>query len=137
MIWFAGTRESEQPIHRYFGACCSREAPEEFRIVLAQRSDHARLRSSSIFRLDTKGLRAGAMPAAGRAHCAPPPSWMQIFFGSVKKRSASTPPSRPTPEFLTPPNGVRRSRRSQQLIQTMPEFEPRADAMRASEVARP
>jgi hypothetical protein len=45
---------------------------------------------------------------------------MQTFFDSVKKRSASTPPSRPTPEFLTPPNGVRKSRRSQQLIQTMP-----------------
>src|SRR3546814_4733609 len=23
VIWLAGTRESEQPIHRYFGACCS------------------------------------------------------------------------------------------------------------------
>src|SRR6476659_977983 len=23
MIWFAGTRESEQPIQRNFGACCS------------------------------------------------------------------------------------------------------------------
>ena len=44
-----------------------------------------------------------------------PPSWMQMFFGSVKKRSASTPPSRPTPEFLTPPNGVRKSRRNQQF----------------------
>jgi hypothetical protein len=22
VIWFAGTRESEQPIHKYFGACC-------------------------------------------------------------------------------------------------------------------
>jgi hypothetical protein len=43
-------------------------------------------------------------------------------LGSVKKRSASSPPSRPTPEFLTlPPNGVRKSRRNQQLIQTIPD----------------
>src|SRR4029079_17326684 len=49
------------------------------------------------------------------------PNSMHTFFGSVKKRNASTPPSRPTPLCLTPPNGVRRSRRIQQLIQTMPD----------------
>ena len=62
---------------------------------------------------------------------------MQTFFGSVKKRSASTPPSRPTPEFLTPPNGVRRSRSSQQLIQTMPNSSCGGDAVRAVEIVRP
>jgi len=35
---------------------------------------------------------------------------MQTFFGSVKKRSASSPPSRPTPICFMPPNGTRRSR---------------------------
>src|SRR6185312_985480 len=46
---------------------------------------------------------------------------MQTFLGSVKKRIASQPPSRPTPEFLTPPKGVRKSRNSQQFIHTIPE----------------
>src|SRR5207249_248687 len=45
---------------------------------------------------------------------------MQMFFGSVKKRSASSPPSRPTPLCFMPPNGTRRSRTSQQFIQTVP-----------------
>ncbi|MEY3369019.1 MAG: hypothetical protein RI973_2174 [Bacteroidota bacterium] len=46
---------------------------------------------------------------------------MHTFFGSVKKRKASSPPSRPTPEFFTPPKGVRKSRNIQQLIHTMPD----------------
>jgi hypothetical protein len=45
---------------------------------------------------------------------------MQTFFGSVKKRSASSPPSRPTPLCFIPPNGTRRSRTSQQFTQTVP-----------------
>src|ERR1043165_3413233 len=45
---------------------------------------------------------------------------MQTFFGSVTKSNASKPPSRPTPDDLTPPNGVRRSRNNQQFTQTMP-----------------
>src|SRR5439155_23216056 len=45
---------------------------------------------------------------------------MQTFFGSVKKRSASSPPSRPTPICFMPPKGTRRSRTSQQLTQTVP-----------------
>lgn len=45
---------------------------------------------------------------------------MQTFFGSVKKRSASSPPSRPTPLCFIPPKGTRRSRTSQQLTQTVP-----------------
>jgi len=45
---------------------------------------------------------------------------MQTFFGSVKKRSASSPPSRPTPLAFIPPNGTRRSRTSQQFTQTVP-----------------
>src|SRR4030095_10902389 len=42
------------------------------------------------------------------------------FLGSVKKRKESSPPSRPTPDPLTPPNGTRRSRTIQQLIHTVP-----------------
>src|SRR5438094_7154360 len=45
---------------------------------------------------------------------------IQTFFGSVKKRNASSPPSRPTPLCFIPPNGTRRSRTSQQLTQTVP-----------------
>src|SRR5687768_870581 len=47
-------------------------------------------------------------------------SLIQTFFGSVKKRSASNPPSRPTPEFFTPPKGVRKSRSSHVFTQTIP-----------------
>ena len=36
-------------------------------------------------------------------------------LGSVKKRNASSPPSRPTPLCFIPPNGTRRSRKSQEL----------------------
>ena len=32
---------------------------------------------------------------------------MQTFFGSVKKRNASSPPSRPTPLCFIPPKGTR------------------------------
>src|SRR5437868_9848829 len=45
---------------------------------------------------------------------------MQTFFGSVKNRNASSPPSRPTPLCFIPPNGTRRSRTSQQFTQTVP-----------------
>jgi hypothetical protein len=45
---------------------------------------------------------------------------MQIFLGSVKNRSASSPPSRPTPLCFIPPKGTRRSRTSQQFTQTVP-----------------
>ena len=48
--------------------------------------------------------------------------WIQTFFASVKKRMASSPPSRPEPEAFMPPNGVRRSRNNQQLTHTMPVF---------------
>ena len=43
-----------------------------------------------------------------------------MFFGSVKKCKASKPPSLPTPEFLTPPNGVLRSLTNQQFTHTIP-----------------
>src|SRR5205085_12268871 len=45
---------------------------------------------------------------------------MQIFLGSVKNRSASSPPSRPTPLCFMPPKGTRRSRTNQQFTQTVP-----------------
>jgi hypothetical protein len=45
---------------------------------------------------------------------------MQTFFASVKKWSASLPPSRPTPLCFMPPNGTRKSRTSQQFTQTVP-----------------
>src|SRR6266542_4396832 len=47
-------------------------------------------------------------------------SFTQTFFASVKNSSDETPPSRPTPLSRMPPKGTRRSRRSQQLIQTVP-----------------
>ena len=47
-------------------------------------------------------------------------NFIQTFFSSVKNFNASNPPSRPTPEFFIPPKGVRKSRRSQQLIHTIP-----------------
>lgn len=40
--------------------------------------------------------------------------------GSEKKSREYSPPSLPIPDALTPPNGVRRSRRFQQFTQTMP-----------------
>ena len=46
---------------------------------------------------------------------------MQTFVCSVKKFNALNPPSRPTPEFLTPPKGVLKSRTNQQFTQTIPE----------------
>lgn len=49
-------------------------------------------------------------------------SFTQTFFGSVKKRKASKPPSFPRPECFIPPNGVRKSRNIQQLIQTIPDW---------------
>src|SRR6266567_4003303 len=45
---------------------------------------------------------------------------MQTFFASVKKRSASSPPSRPTPLAFMPPKGTRKSRTSQQFTHTVP-----------------
>ena len=46
---------------------------------------------------------------------------MQTFFGSVKNRKASSPPSRPTPLCFMPPNGTRKSRIIQQFTQTVPD----------------
>ena len=46
--------------------------------------------------------------------------WMQIFFGSVKNRNASNPPSRPTPESFCPPKGVLKSRNIHVFTQTIP-----------------
>src|SRR5919198_724003 len=56
-------------------------------------------------------------PAPQKAHQL---SLTQTFFASVKNRNDSNPPSRPTPLSFIPPNGTRRSRNSQQLIQTVP-----------------
>src|SRR5262249_51135526 len=64
--------------------------------------------------------RRGAGGGGAVAHDSSPGVRMQMVLGSVKKRSASSPPSRPTPDCLTPPNGTRRSRKSQQLTQTVP-----------------
>src|SRR5581483_1141617 len=44
-IWFAGTRESEQPIHRYFGACCCERRMKNCASCVRTRSAQARLRS--------------------------------------------------------------------------------------------
>ena len=48
------------------------------------------------------------------------------FWGSVKNRMELYPPSRPTPDCRVPPNGVRKSRTSQQLSQTIPVSMPAA-----------
>src|SRR6478672_11114035 len=45
---------------------------------------------------------------------------IQTFLASVKKFSASVPPSQPTPLCFMPPKGTRRSRMSQQFTQTVP-----------------
>ena len=45
---------------------------------------------------------------------------MQTVFDSVKKLNESFKPSLPSPEFLTPPKGMLRSRTNQQLTQTVP-----------------
>ena len=45
---------------------------------------------------------------------------MQTFSGSEKNPRLHAPPSRPTPEFLTPPNGVLKSRCNQVLTQMIP-----------------
>ena len=47
-------------------------------------------------------------------------NFMHTFLGSVKKRRASNPPSRPIPLLLTPPNGVLKSRNNQQFTQNQP-----------------
>ncbi len=65
-----------------------------------------------IFSLSQRRARAGARI---RVYFA-----MQTFLGSVKKRRASSPPSRPTPLCFMPPKGTRRSRTSQQFTQTVP-----------------
>src|SRR6187402_2770655 len=44
--WFAGTRESEQPIHRYFGACCFDRRSKKPGSSRETRSAQARLLSS-------------------------------------------------------------------------------------------
>src|SRR5690606_41981441 len=44
--WWAGTRESEQPIHRYSGACCSESCPKKPGSSRETRSAQARLRFS-------------------------------------------------------------------------------------------
>src|SRR4051812_6399048 len=62
----------------------------------------------------TDGLRCSCRDDS-RGH-----SFTHTFFGSEKKRSASRPPSRPIPDSFMPPNGVRRSRMSQQLTHTTP-----------------
>src|SRR5690606_1832973 len=44
MIWLAGTRESEQPIHRYSGACCCESWAKNSGFSAQMRSDQALLR---------------------------------------------------------------------------------------------
>ncbi len=46
---------------------------------------------------------------------------MHTVFASVKNRNASSPPSRPKPEFFIPPKGVLKSLTIQQLIHTTPD----------------
>ena len=48
-------------------------------------------------------------------------SLIQTFLDSEKKLRECFPPSRPTPLSFIPPNGTRKSRKSQVFTQTMPE----------------
>src|SRR5688572_4280372 len=88
MIWLAGTRESEQPIHRYSGACCLDSLPKNSGSSRLIRSDHSRFFSSrsasglvvmvlSQVQTDvlgvgeeSHGLHAALASQAGRAHAA-------------------------------------------------------------------
>src|SRR5688572_18377407 len=59
MIWLAGTRESEQPIHRYSGACCCERRSKKPGSSALTRSDHSLLRSSNSSRvMEEPGLAA-------------------------------------------------------------------------------
>src|SRR5215471_2242076 len=49
-IWVAGTRESEQPIHRYFGACCCARRSKKRGSWARTAEDQARLLSSRLWR---------------------------------------------------------------------------------------
>ncbi len=49
MIWLAGTRESEQPIQRYFGACCVDSRLKKSGSSARTRVAQALFRSSSSF----------------------------------------------------------------------------------------
>src|SRR5688572_2244805 len=50
-IWFAGTRLSEQPIHKYRGACCRARRAKKSGSEPVMRSAHDRLRSSRTSRV--------------------------------------------------------------------------------------
>src|SRR5512147_1044792 len=60
MIWFAGTRESEQPIQRYFGACSSERRRKYSGSCSTWAVAQARLRSSRCERSATFGLQPDA-----------------------------------------------------------------------------
>ena len=62
---------------------------------------------------------------------------MQMFFGSVKKRSASFPPSRPTPLCFIPPNGHAQVAHQPAIHPDRAGVNLLRDAMRAVEVLRP
>src|SRR5690349_6057413 len=49
VIWLAGTRESEQPIHRYFGACSCDRRLKNCGSSARTLAAHSRFRSSSSF----------------------------------------------------------------------------------------
>src|SRR5690606_30186963 len=63
MIWLAGTRESEQPIHRYSGDCSRESRSKKPGSSALTRSDHLRLLSSSSERV---GIRRGILWAGPR-----------------------------------------------------------------------
>lgn len=50
-IWFAGTRLSEQPIHRYSGSCCCDSLEKYSGFSLRRSSAHARFLSNRCFKL--------------------------------------------------------------------------------------
>src|SRR5690606_2738026 len=95
------------------------------RLDLGQAAEEA-----GILGLDAVGPVAGAFKQFVQSVHGAPGGWgpaqtaTQTLRGSVKKRIASSPPSRPMPDCPVPPKGVRRSRMSQVLIHTMPARSP-------------
>src|SRR6516165_6351638 len=57
-IWFAGTRLSEQPIHKYFGDCCRERLRKKSGSCCRIFSDQSRLFSNKWVR-DSMRLRSG------------------------------------------------------------------------------
>src|SRR5947199_6840822 len=111
-VWFPEESFESQVAARYDNCLAS-----DNQRWLVSRDDTRCKRPRSIQRQPRKALAScfRNLRTMARSYLA-----MQTFFGSVKKRNASSPPSRPTPLCFMPPKGTRKSRRSQQFTQIVP-----------------